>query len=242
MQPFLAERIRRSRVRPLKYLLRRVLRPKTVNIGGVRMIADPSRIGFRAVKSLYHGDYEAPERLIVSEAVKPGDKVLEAGAGMGLISLTLARIVGVANVVSYEPMPAAYSLLADNARLNGLTIDHRPRALAANGGSVKFYADGNVVASSLYSRSNTNLIEVEADGIAETLQAEGSNVLVLDIEGAEVELIKACPLSGIGKIVMEVHPHIVGEEATNAMIAQLKAAGFHADPALAACRVVTFLR
>lgn len=242
MQPSLAERIRRSRVRPLKYLLRRCLRPKTVDIGGVRMIADPSRIGFRAVKSLYHGDYEAPERLIVSEVVKPGDKVLEAGAGMGLITLTLARIVGAENVVSYEPMPAAYSLLADNARLNDFAIDHRPRALAATGGSVKFYADGNVVASSLYSRSNTNLIEVQADGIAETLRAEKSNVLVLDIEGAEIELLKACPLDGIRKIVMEVHPHIVGEEATGAMIAQLKSAGLHPDPALAAGRVMAFLR
>lgn len=238
----LTDSVRRSRVRPFRYLLRRLFRPKVVDIGGIRMIADRDRLGFRAVKALYHGDYEAPERLIVQEALQRGDRVLEAGAGMGLISLTMARIVGAENVIAYEPMPAAYSLLAENARLNGLAIMHRQRALAAASGRTKFFADENVVASSFHARTGATGIEVAADGIAEVLEANPANTLVLDIEGAEVELLKACPLGGIQKIIMEVHPHIVGEQAISEMIALLQATGFRQNTALSVGRVVTFLR
>lgn len=168
--------------------------------------------------------------------------MLEAGAGMGLISLTMARIVGAENVVAYEPMPAAYSLLADNARLNDLAIVHRPRALAAAIGSVKFFADENVVASSFHARTGATGIEVAADGIAEVLETNPANTLVLDVEGAEVSLLKACPLGGLQKIIMEVHPHIVGEQAVGDMVASLNAAGFRQNTGLSARRVLTFLR
>jgi hypothetical protein len=65
---------------------------------------------------------------------------------------------------------------------------------------------------------------------------------VLDIEGAEVDLLKACPLGGIRKIIMEVHPHIVGEPAVGEMVALLDAAGFRQNRALSIGRVLTFLR
>ena len=206
------------------------------------MVVDPKRTGGRAVKSLYHGDYEAPERLIAREMIRPGDKILEAGAGMGLVSLTMARIVGAENVVSYEPMPAAYSLLVDNALLNDLAIDHRPRALSVTNGSVKLYIDANVVASSLYARANSTSIEVDSDGIVETLQTTGANALVLDVEGSEVELIKSSPLTGVEKIIMEIHPHIVGEPAINAMLEHLSVSGFRRNAPLSHGRVLTFLR
>lgn len=242
MQQSLSKEVRRSRVRPLRYFLRRCFKPKTVNIDGIRMIVDPSRVGFRTVKALYHGDYEAPERLILQKIIKPGDKILEAGAGMGLISLTMARIVGAKNVVSYEPMPVAYALLVDNASLNNLEIGHRPRALAARSGKISFYVDTNIVASSLFSRAASTHIEVNADGIEEELQATRPNTLVLDIEGAEVELIKSCSFGGIEKIIMEVHPHIVGEQAIGSMVESLYATGFRENAALSFGRVMTFLR
>lgn len=211
-------------------------------IGSIRMIVDPSRLGFRAVKALYHGDYEAPERLIVERVVKPGDRVIEAGAGMGLISLTIARIVGASNIIAYEPMPIAHSLLADNARLNELLIAHRQKALAPTSGPMIFYADENVVSSSFHSRKDTKIISVDADAISEAVTAEKVNVLVLDVEGAEIDLIKACPLARIDKIVMEVHPQIVGEQSIAEMIKYLTESGLHEDPSFCIGRVRAFLR
>jgi FkbM family methyltransferase len=218
------------------------MRPRTIEIGDVRMIVDRARMRAPTIDALYHGDYETAERIIVGEALRPGDRILEGGAGMGLISLTAARIVGAGNIVSYEPTPAAYSILDENARLNDLAIERRQRALGAKAGRATFYANDNIVSSSLVAGKGGRPIEVVVDGIADALSETKANALLLDVEGAEVELIEACPLERIDKIVMEIHPDLVGDAAISRMYARLIAAGLMLRHDLAHGDVVTFMR
>jgi FkbM family methyltransferase len=236
------ERVRRARVRPWKYLIRRLLRPRIVDIDGLRVIVDPARMESRTVKGFYHGDHEAPERVIVTEVLARDDHVLEAGAGMGLISMIAARIVGAGNVVSYEPTPVTFSILEDNVRLNALPIDCRPRALGAKSGEMTLYVRDNLISSSMYAWRGGQPIAVPVDGIAKVLAETKSNVLIFDIEGAEIDVIAACPLAQVEKIVMEIHPHIVGDAAISRMYAHLFEAGFVLRFDLTHAEVVTFMR
>src|SRR5205823_12508861 len=56
-------------------------------------------------------------------AVRPGERVLEIGSGLGLAAVLMAR-VGAA-VVATDVVPEAVDLIRVNAVLNGVTVDAR---------------------------------------------------------------------------------------------------------------------
>jgi release factor glutamine methyltransferase len=56
-------------------------------------------------------------------AVRPGERVLEIGAGLGLAAVLTARAG--ARVVATDIVPAAVEIIRANAALNGVTIDAR---------------------------------------------------------------------------------------------------------------------
>ena len=59
-------------------------------------------------------------------SIKPRDRVLEPGAGTGIISLLLARKFPKARFVADEIEPHAYELLLHNIEDNGLARTSRP--------------------------------------------------------------------------------------------------------------------
>jgi FkbM family methyltransferase len=241
-QTTLRARIRTARVRPWRYLLRRMLRPQAVEIGGVKMKIDSSRVPFSIRKAIYHADFEAKERLIAEAVLAPGDRVLEGGAGMGLVTITAARIVGDGNVASYEPTPDTYAILKENVALNAVAVDCRNRALGPKPGVMNFRVRRDLISSRGATRASGDTIEVRVDGIAEALAETRANVLILDVEGKEVEIIDACPLEQIDLIIMEIHPAITGNEAMSRMIARILNAGFVWRRDLSHEAAMTFMR
>src|SRR6185312_247994 len=149
-----------------------------------------TRINFQNGKLLYRGNYEAEDILIIRTLLKPGDCVLEGGAGMGLITMTAARIVGEKNVTSYEPVPTTYSLLSENLRTNNFKVRHINRALGTKSGKISFNAQDDLLSSSFLKREGKGrTIEVLTDDITDALSESKANVLILDVEGGEIELL-----------------------------------------------------
>jgi hypothetical protein len=47
----------------------------------------------------------------------------------------------------------------------------------------------------------------------------------MDVEGAEIQLL-AVDLKNVADIIVELHPHIVGEDAIAALVSNLKSRGY----------------
>jgi FkbM family methyltransferase len=66
--------------------------------------------------------FERTEMKLVASLLKPGMKVVDAGANIGLYSLLAAKCVGEGGRIwSFEPSQTTYGLFLDNLALNGVT-------------------------------------------------------------------------------------------------------------------------
>ena len=71
--------------------------------------------------AILSGRYEANEARFLPEIVEPGDRVLEIGAGIGVISTLLARLPEVAHIVAVEANPRLIPMIREVHALNGVS-------------------------------------------------------------------------------------------------------------------------
>jgi FkbM family methyltransferase len=194
------------------YKIRRKIQPDTVVVKGIRVSASLDDVPSKIRRQLYKNNYENGELTLVREALREHDRVLEVGAGTGFISIACAKIVGPGNILSYEPNPAMRRVVEKNHQLNGLSANLRNRVLAVDKGEVRFFFSENVLSSSLIDRDHGGETLIAADSIRDVVREYQPTAIVIDAEGAEVDLLRNCDLTGISKIVIEMHPHIVGQD------------------------------
>jgi FkbM family methyltransferase len=185
------------------------------------------------VGTLYKGTHEAEELEVVLAHLVPGDRVLELGAGIGLVTIACCQRIGAANVHAFEPNPALAPLIARNFAANGVAPHFTSALVASHAGTGVLHvpehftgarAGGDAGARAL--PAGTRAVPVPAVALAALLAESRPTVLVCDIEGGEVELLCGSDLAGVERIAMEVHPEIVGDAATSALIHHLLGLGF----------------
>ena len=218
-------RLRRS----LRMHLFRALDKTELNVKGVRIGCGKDDIPKFVRSLLFKGTYEEFECELVEANVRPGDHVLEVGTGIGLVSLLATRLAGVGNVLSYEANPTLEPVITGNYRRNGWQPNLRMKAVTVNGGPIAFYQNDNIVSSSSIDRQlKQTEISVESDPINAVIAEHAPSVLVMDVEGAEIDLLTQADLSGVRAIIVETHPHIVGDASTRALVDHLEANGLEA--------------
>jgi len=210
----------------IAYKIRRKLGLKTIVLNGITLNTDPEEVPLAVRKQLLQKKYEDQEFQLVQEALTPDDRVLEGGAGIGFIGIACARICGQENILSYEPNPAMKPVIEKNYALNGLKANLRNKVLTTTSGEVEFFFSEGVLSSSLVDRKHGGATMVPADAIADVVAQFAPTVLVIDVEGAEIDLLRKCDLGGIGKIIIEMHPHVVGADKIEDLIGYLADKGF----------------
>lgn len=226
--------------RLLRKLGRRIFHPKVVTLMGVRLWAVGPGVSRQVMHGLYRETYEEPESLLLRDLLIPSDRVLEVGGGVGFISLLCANIVGSDRVLTYEANAAMGDVIRRNFALNGIESNLRNRAITVSGGPTTFFVSDNIVSSSLFQRAGGVPATVESDSLESVLAEWKPSVLVMDIEGAEVNLLCSSHLSGIRAVMLETHPHITGEAAVAGLRAHLVSLGFR--EARSVHKSVIFLR
>ena len=201
-----------------------------MELDGVRVRVDAdvcARIGSGTWRGLMCGRYEFAERQLLMATVRPGDRVLEIGTCLGVISILAARLAGGGqNVVSYEANPSLEQDIRANFLLNGLYPKLIMKAVTPEGGSRDFYVAKEAFSSSIIQIDGTRKTRVESVSINQAITDHDPNVLVIDAEGAEVELLRRADLTNIRAIIVEFHPSFTGESGILEAKETLAAQGF----------------
>jgi len=168
---------------------------------GVNMLLDPEDYVSRTL--LETGQWEADSWAIVKQHLPPGGTFVDVGAHIGIYSLKAARVVGSqGRVISIEPNPDTLQKLRDNIQASGDTnVAVQPFACSDAETDLDLFAAAraNTGGTSL-SRANAEQVgavsavyHVHArplDAILEAAGVSGVDVIKIDVEGAEMLVLK----------------------------------------------------
>ncbi|MGC1506217.1 MAG: FkbM family methyltransferase [Sulfitobacter sp.] len=177
--------------------------------------------------------YEGQEIAGALKVVREGDKVLELGAGIGLVGAIVAKNRKPRKVVSFEANPALIDHITALYQMNGLekTIAVRNEVLISAPNApetMAFHIHKSYLGSSLIvsdSRKTTS-VDVPTADYTKLHKDLAPDVLLVDIEGGELEFLRHASLDGIRAIVIEFHPDVYGRDGMRACKTIIKKAGF----------------
>ena len=193
---------------------------------GIRLAIDPS-MGEGPVRALREGQYEGGELAAIERYIKKTDVVLEMGTGIGFITLFCAKIVGDSNVHSFEANPQLQPLIQRNFDLNDLHPNLTFAVLGDADGEVEFNVEPEYWSSSRLHRSNQSTrVTVPQLSVNEVLREIRPTMLVMDIEGGECDLVPRMELSGVERVMIELHPYVTGVEQAGEVVKRFRESGF----------------
>ena len=214
-------------LRSLRKRFRYMFNARTVRLDGITIDTTAEHIPANVRELIFRETFEDTERDLIGKILKPGMRTLEIGTGIGFVGLVAARICGQSNVFCYEANPDLEPIIRRNFALNDMTPDLTMRAVTVDGAPITFFKSDNIISSSVYDRKrHDKQIVVESEALADILEKRAPSVLIMDVEGAEIELLGNVDLKNIEHIIVELHPHIVGEDAIAALISSLKDRGY----------------
>ena len=213
--------------REIVWRYRNAMRTERVDVEGVTLLARSPLISDKIRRRIYQGAYERWELELVGRRLVPSDRVLELGAGLGAVSALCARRVGSDRVVCVEGNPALEPLIRANHAANDVAPALRIGLVARESGEGVLYVDEHVTGSSTTRREGSrDGVRVPALGLSDLLAEHRPTFLIVDIEGQESDLFDDTDLPGVGKICIELHPHIVGNRAAWHVLERLGDLGF----------------
>ena len=193
--------------------------------------------------AILSGVYEAGERRAVVQDLRGSDRVLELGTGIGIIALTLARARPDLPVITLEANPALEPVIRANFAQNGCRARLICGLAALTEGSATFHVSRNFAASSTRDPGGPcQEITVPMVDVGALIAEHRPTILICDIEGGEVDILRAIPLDGLRRLIVEFHPALCPADQISATVAHLLAAGFHLDLAGSAGPVLIFDR
>lgn len=205
----------------------------SLTIHGIKLPLLPGDVSPIIWQALANGSYEAKEARWVHKAVKRKDRVLELGTGIGVITSVIAKIPGV-QVWAFEANPTTAELAKRVIDANGIGNVMLSQGILAAGKprSFRFYVRKDLWMSSMDPNQGPyeHEISISSTNIDEFLTTHNINVLVMDIEGAERDLLKQAALPGVERIFLELHDHLYGLEGILDITQALAAKGFAYDP------------
>lgn len=191
-----------------------------VEFRGLSIPVGRSGIDKTILSLLVRDAYELPEIDGLRRTIRPGDRVLEVGAGLGIVTALAARAAGPSGrVLSFEANPELIPATRDFLALHGHeTVELRHAVLVpqdTTDDSCEFYVTDLFSSSSLLPpkyNGDTGSITVPAERVADVFADFQPDILICDIEGGEAVLLPALPASSLRAVVVELHPDVLSSD------------------------------
>lgn len=217
---------------------------------GLKIAYDSDVISDRVIDTIERGAYERFEGRRSKKFVQPGDRIIELGAGLGFLSALIMKDTEIADYQAVEADPRLPAMMLKTHELNGvkgpLTIQSCVATCSQEmieEGEVEFFVGKKFCASSLMGANNLkHTVRVPVVSLPAMIIENKSNVLLCDIEGSETDIFNGTPLGTIERILMEIHPHKIGQEGVRAMFQHLDALDYVYDADGSAGGVIAFRR
>jgi hypothetical protein len=181
-------------------------------------------------QALETGRYESAEADAIQRHLRPGDRFLDLGAGLGYLCCLAAQVLGPEAVMGVEAGPATAELARANLDRNGFAaagLRHGAVVAPGQGGRVAFGQRPAFWASALPGSAgfpaNATVVDVPA----------------LPVDALLAEHALPAPLR---VIVAEIHPALYGLAGTKRLFDALSASGFAFSPQGARGATVVFQR
>ena len=183
---------------------------ENLEILGITIPKDPAIITDKIEHSINKGNYEKDEVNGMPKFIKPDDRVIELGSGIGFISTFLYKQLNVENILCIEADPNLCDFIKRVHKVNGVKSVDVQNLIALNGEqegkSAKFYVRNPFWSSSLDETPDYVKVEdVKTTPLSDLIKTFNANTLIIDIEGGEREIFNKTDLSGIKKIFLEIH-------------------------------------
>lgn len=185
------------------------------------------------------GGYEAHEAAMLGSLIQTDEVILEIGAGCGFISTVCAKNPYTRSVTCIEANPGLIELIKLTHRINGVAPIVHNELLAEQDGEATFYVHQDFWASGKHDFLGSP-IKVPATSFQRRLNEVRPTMLIIDIEGGEVDLFDHVDLTGVRKIMLEVHQPTIGRRGMKKVFDVLSAQNFHYDMWHSTYSVVTF--
>jgi len=217
---------------------------------GLKLAYDPDVLSEQVIAKIERGSYERYEGRRAVEIIEAGDRVVELGAGLGFLSALILQQTDVADYQMVEADPRLADVIRRTHELNGVSGPAHMRSSVATcdpdllaQGDVEFHVGAKFCASSIMGVGRSKgSVRVPVESLTELIAECRSNVLIADIEGAETGVFNGTPLGSIERILMEIHPHRIGDGGVRKIFADLDAVGFVYDIRASAGAVLAFHR
>lgn len=198
----------------IKYRIRNITKPDDIELYGVKLNINHPSISNELRKFFYNESYEGSEIRVLKKVLTKNDKVLEIGAGIGFISTYCSKQIGSENVVAYEANPKMVEKIKETYQENDIKPTINNIILSNENSEMSFYLEKNFWSSSMVKRNeDAKEIKVKTKNINNEISKYKSTFLIIDIEGGEEHLIPIIDFNAINKVLIELHPSIIGNKS-----------------------------
>ncbi|SFU01706.1 methyltransferase, FkbM family [Pseudovibrio denitrificans] len=203
------------------------MRRQYKKLRGIKLDVSQSEIDLYVKEQIVRGLYEHEEFYLLTRLLKPEDRVLELGACVGFLSAAAAKICGSSNVMCVEANPELISVIETNHSLNGVS----PKLVSGIAAlkdveQSEFFVGERASGSSILEREGSRKILQKTVNVNRLIAEFDPSFLMMDIEGAEIDLLPALDLSDIRMLIVEFHPKLNGFDAITECINVLTEKGF----------------